>query len=510
MFNDIKELYPTPKPVIGRMLKPYLTYEGHYHNFDKLKLGRGRYKANIFDPQAGRADILDYIAEKDFRHNHNLYAVEVEPDLQAIIRKKKHRLIGTDFLEFQTDLLFDLIIMNPPFSTGSKHFLKAWNILKTGHLCCLLNKKTYENSESKKYQLIRRIIKDHNGEAEDFGRCFKGSARTTDVEIVCLRVRKEEKPTYFFDSTNFQHLSRDRVKFVTEVQESEIVIADTLQALEDRYNASIQAFKEIITAMQKFRYYAKDSLVNYADKSIEFAEENDVNGFIEYFNSSCWNKVLNETKFKDIMTMKVKNEFMGLFNAQKDLAFTKANMEILFEVMFYKKGEILNDCIVEVFDQFTENHKDNRGHYEGWKTNDAYRVNRRVIMPNMIKATYSYGYKVQNELKCNDIDKAMCYLSGKKLSDLVKEEKTITETVKGTKKSGVLLESEFFELRFYQKGTMHFKFKDEALWRRFNITAGKLKGFNLPNNDGQSFYREREHNQQKKQTNENSQQLTLL
>ena len=42
------------------------------------------------------------------------------------------------------------------------------------------------------------------------------------------------------------------------------------------------------------------------------------------------------------------------------------------------------------------------------------------------------------------------------------------------------IESTYFEIRFFKKGTLHLIFKDEFLWQEFNYRAAKYKGFPLP------------------------------
>jgi hypothetical protein len=38
----------------------------------------------------------------------------------------------------------------------------------------------------------------------------------------------------------------------------------------------------------------------------------------------------------------------------------------------------------------------------------------------------------------------------------------------------------FFEVKFFKKGTMHVKFRDENEWYLINKAYGELKGFSLP------------------------------
>jgi hypothetical protein len=38
-------------------------------------------------------------------------------------------------------------------------------------------------------------------------------------------------------------------------------------------------------------------------------------------------------------------------------------------------------------------------------------------------------------------------------------------------------ESQYFDIRFFKKGTVHLTFKEERLWEKFNVTAAKGKAW---------------------------------
>jgi phospholipid N-methyltransferase len=100
MFSS--EFYPTPKPVIEKMLEPYASRYGYALS--------GK---TILEPSAGKGDILDFISDSGVRKN-KLYACEINQDLQFILQEKSYKVINTDFLTYQGDYHFDLIIGNPP------------------------------------------------------------------------------------------------------------------------------------------------------------------------------------------------------------------------------------------------------------------------------------------------------------------------------------------------------------------------------------------------------------
>lgn len=97
MFNE--EFYPTPKHIISEMVRPYKS------NISKL---------TILEPSAGKGDILDYITKEIYDYEKpEMYCIEPNKELQYILQEKGYRVIGEDFLNYNGDYFFDLIIMNP-------------------------------------------------------------------------------------------------------------------------------------------------------------------------------------------------------------------------------------------------------------------------------------------------------------------------------------------------------------------------------------------------------------
>lgn len=103
------QFFPTPAEVMDKMLQITLPLE-------PLK---------ILEPQAGQGHIIKEI--KNFTSwdvGHTFHACELHPINRAIL-KEEHpdvEIIGENFLELEPDPTYDLVIMNPPFTTkGDKH-----------------------------------------------------------------------------------------------------------------------------------------------------------------------------------------------------------------------------------------------------------------------------------------------------------------------------------------------------------------------------------------------------
>jgi predicted RNA methylase len=483
MFN--KDFYPTPSSVISKMAAKVKTWK----------------KDTVLDPSAGKGNILDWV--RVHKRNKNLIAFEIEEDLRSILMAKDDvKLIGRDFLEDHCPYSPNVILMNPPFSQGAKHFIRAHELLKEGSLVCLLNEQTIKNPSDFYKQRVVEIIKESGAEVEYLGDCFKTAERKTGVNVAMIVVHKTKEQKAFDFDVDLDQEYHAKKEF--SQMSSELEISDYFTQKESAYLAAIEQAKQIVETVEKFKsvFESLRGGYFYSDKARDLLWEGRFNEFVSEFNASAWDKILSESKFATMVTGQVKEQFQQKFNKQKDAAFTKKNMTEMFAALLHNRSDILDNCLIEVFDDMTKYYDENREHIEGWKTNDHYKVNRKVILPWITYgswvALYEVSYHYQE--RCRDIDRALCYLSGKKFEDVTaiidgkKEviEPGIITIVDAIGKQGKAIrdgetsvkecESTFFKIKFYKKGTMHLKFKDELLWQWFNCRVAELKGYPLPEN----------------------------
>ncbi len=147
---------------------------------------------------------------------------------------------------------------------------------------------------------------------------------------------------------------------------------------------------------------------------------------------------------------------------------------------------MLQDCIVEgklleVFEKLTEHYHENRYNVEGWKTNSHYLVNMKFIMPYL--ASVDYGGKMgishsagsRQEL-IEDFQKALCYITGRDYDEIG----NMWSFFSGKKcEFNTWYEWGFFRVKGFKKGTMHFTFKDQDVWAKFNQQIARIKGYPL-------------------------------
>ena len=470
MKNGFKNFYPTPENIALKLISG-------------LEPPEDSNKIRILEPSAGKGDILDIIKDSRSRFNNlELYCIEKESDFQSILRDKDYKFLGSDFLSFTPDCTFDYIIMNPPFDQGAKHFLKAWDIASDTEIRCLLNASTIGNPCTEERKLVCKIIEDNNGTVEQLGSCFEFAERKTMVDVVMVTIKKEIKDE---DIYSFEKLYDQEKQFsIDDINRNEVANNDVFENLEIRYNKVREGIKKLIQVKNEIEYYGKDvidlDIFELLGKENGNSDKDTFNNCSNEIRKAAWDNIFKNTKIQNVLTEKVKKKINKVQDQQGSMAFTATNMENLYSDLFQNMGNIMNDCIIEAFDNLTKYHEENRVYKEGWKTNERWMVGQKFILPRCIDMSFaqyhdhvSLDYSHSNELR--DLEKAFCFLEGKKLEEI----KPICDIFhyKEVKKYGKWYDSEFLEFKCFKKGTMHFKFKNESLWSKFNQVACEGKNW---------------------------------
>ena len=156
----------------------------------------------------------------------------------------------------------------------------------------------------------------------------------------------------------------------------------------------------------------------------------------------------------------------------------------------------IEDCIMNLFEEFSSVYSwypecnNNIHFYNGWATNKAWYVNKKVVIPYMCAWDSIWnkyrptGWELLK--KVSDIEKVFCYLDGG-----ITDGQNIEEVLKEAEESGETknIDTKYFKITFYKKGTAHLLFKSDELLKRFNIFGSRNKKW-LPPAYGKKTYEE--------------------
>ena len=507
------EFYPTPDAVIAKMIEPY---------------GDILSTATILEPSAGSGAIVDYITTKGLKvpyttkrgetlmmdmtaKKEKIYTCEHNPELQLILQGKGYRIVADDFLSYRPDTRFNLALMNPPFASGAKHLLHAWDILQSGDIACLLNAETVRNVCTKERERLKAIIAE-NGSVEYLGPVFRTADNPTDVDVALVRLHKEAKEDPFrIDLDGFVKENMPDFGSMT-TEEGALAQSNRLDAFIRSWDMAKAAAINYLKARKMLQLYMsafepKDNryttnvvatLEKYLQDNPNAPLEDAYNNFVEEGKWKAWNMIFTELNLGKYMTSALRDKFLKFRDSQASMALTKENIMKFFQFIMFNLSDIMDHNVSDVYDMFTRFYDGNTSCTEGWKTNKRYKANRKVIIPYCVDAGFmpqKYGYdayySVSSSFSQNldDIDKAMCWLSGRNYDTLDTERHYGSDfrSVSGPNHSITAAittirvgdqdwhESAFFRLKAFKKGTLHLEFKDEALWAKFNQVVNKEK-----------------------------------
>lgn len=485
---DIPDFYPTPKHCITKML------EG-------VKLGQVK---TILEPSAGKGDIVDYITEYvekneyEFRHHKlDIDTIEINENLRHILKGKGHRVVHDDFLTFQTHKQYDLIIMNPPFSDGDKHLLKALDIQKYGgKIVCLLNAETFKNPYTNTRKDLTRKLEDLNAEIEYIQDAFVDAERKTEVEVALIKV---DIPQADRKSIILNGLRREE-QFQKRIEPGEAVAeVDFLKAIVAQYNFEMRAGLNLLNEYFAMKPYIIESVkkdcyngpviklkVGDTEKESEFW-----NAYIEAIRYKYWKALFDSDAFNQLFTTNLRHEYYNKIQELQNYDFSLFNIYTIKSELAKGISQSIEETIIALFDEFShmyhwEKYSQNIHYYNGWKTNKAWKINKRVIIPlSAFDWLGKYNPSYQAKDKLMDIEKVFNYLDGGRTDEHVDLQKAL----KQAQETGLTrkIQLKYFNVTFYKKGTCHIEFTDLELLKKFNIFGSQRKGW-LPPVYGRAKY----------------------
>lgn len=493
MIKTNEDFFPTPEKLAIQMIS---------------KINNKREIKTVLEPSAGNGQLIEhfknYVDTRRFRVV-DIKAIEIENDLQAILRSKNINVIDSDFLKYEGSDQFDLIIANFPFSNGHLHLLKAIDILYSGQIVCLLNAETIKNPYCNERKLLIRRLDELNAKIEYIQDAFINAERKTNVEVALIHI-EIEKDIEIDLFKNVKDTSNDDLEININFDNKNLAMKDTIVSIVREYKYKVKlGVDTILNYYKNYRDLGKYIALSTNDDTRYFNDnikdltakvKEETNNFLKNIRKHFWLKTLQLPEVQARLTEKRKKEFLKSLQEHENMEFTESNVRQFMINLINSYNEILKDAIEEIFEMMSVKyawdesiHQKNVHYFNGWKSNNAFKINKKVILPNLsLDSDFSGNRYLRYNAKdnANDIDKVMNYFDKNyrkdyiKISDVATSQTTLEDGTVVKKDIFSKLESEYFEIKFYKKGTCHLVFKDEEILRAFNIEAGKRKGWLPP------------------------------
>lgn len=417
-------------------------------------------------------------------------------------------VVHDDFLTYQAYKEYDLIIMNPPFSNGDKHLLKALDMQKHGgSIVCLLNAETIKNPYTETRKQLIKLLNKYNTSIEYIEDAFDKAERKTSVEIALIKVYI---PPVDNEPSIFDKLAKANSYSEPSLEDSlELEVTDFIQAAINRYKVEIESGIELIRTYNRMKPYLMSSFDKEKDEgsiiSLLYTGEHSyssreitVNKYVKSVRRKYWQALLTNKKFIGKLTSTLQKEYSKKVRSFADYDFSEFNIRILANEINCKIKSGIEDEILKMFDTLTEKYAycpectQNRYLYTGWKTNKAWKIGKKSILPcsgvfNKYSNNNSFGLSSYDAyLILSDIERILNFFSGNMTAEVNLERQLRLNFDNGITKN---IQCKFFDVTFYKKGTVHITYTCPELIDRFNIYAAQNRKW-LPPSYGKKQYKD--------------------
>lgn len=491
MFNS--DFYPTPDELIRDLLALGVTGNlAGIRGIDRFTL-----KGRVLEPSAGKGNIIDYIRKRG--KTIKVDAIENDAQLTNFLIGAGHTVVWSDFLTFETFREYNAIVMNPPFSVDDKHLLHAIQlaskqITKDCEIYAIINAETIKNPYSVSRKELAHLLDIYDAKIEFVSNAFSAAERKTNVEValIYLKVARDDSSEELYRRTvdavkrtkesNAQssNISTALSTFVkhNEIQER----VDDITRLVYEYEQASKLTREAYsTQVQKLRFLEYISNVNggklYTPRD---GVEDDYEGELQRLRTTYWTLILRTDEFMKKLTTQAREKLRRQIEASADLEINTTNVYMLLQAIMANSSDMLVSSIVSMFEKITSysrrDFSDNIHYYNGWYTNDAYKIGKKIIYP--FYGTYSW-WDMGGDKGFESVD----YRIKEFILDILKAFEPLREVDYDFKmiRSGEF-ENDVIRFKMFKKGTVHIWFKDLDSLNKINFICGRHFNW-LPSED---------------------------
>lgn len=492
-MDDTLQFYPTPKALAKRM-------------WDKFT---DRDFRRVLEPSAGAGDLLKgapffcddddggWLRRSGRRGGEKVDCIEADLSRHPSLREMGCNVVGMDFLAYEGGAIYSHVIMNPPFSEGAAHVLKAWDALWDGEIVALLNAETVRNPFSRDRQRLAALIEEH-GEVEFIEDAFKGEdvVREAQVDVALVHLVKPATCNDDWIGPVIESMTVDRNREEKWELPRELALpTDYVSTQVHAFRLAVKAMREAVKAEAVSSHYALRIGATMADLTNRRGESKTpptgegIRAAMETryldLKDRAWASVLRSTETLTKLSAKVQKQAEAQFEEIKKMEFTASNVYGFLLGLVQSAPEMQMDMMCDVFDEITRYHSDNTVFYKGWKSNDAHQTcgrrikTTRFVLPNN-RCYYSGGLEWGALQRLADFDKVFAMLDGKP-APAVSLVSVLGERMSSEAKNAKRLTTSYFDIRYYKGvGTLHFYPRSKELIDRLNRLVGQRRAWLPP------------------------------
>ena len=499
--NDALDFYPTPDSLAFDMV----------FSLREVKSGFTTYPKPILEPSAGDGALARQVHALAFNVHHDyktgevdrydkekarsaeLDCIELSSDFRAVLKKDGFRVVHDNFLTFRPTTKYAAIVMNPPFSAGAAHLLKALDVMQDGgKIRCLLNAETLRNPCTNERKELAAKLEELHATVKYIPDAFKNARRAARVEVALVSVDIPDREPVSRIRLDLKNETAERLKENPEF--AALVSSDPITAAIERYNAAAEGVRRIYE-----EYNGIKSLFSSAGAG---KKENPVMAFTKSYNDAIrelrgmyWKQLFEMPQLFDAMTYEMQQDYQKRIKELEGYDFSAYNILTVREEISRNLLSSIDHEIIKLFDDWTNLHYNdeyskNVHYYNGWCTNSAYKINRKVIFRCNAFDTYdgrfcprynATGHVAQIERVLHFLDTNGKPYNGDELRAVLDAAEKSGHTQK--------IQLHYFTATFYKKGTCHIEFTNTDVLKSFNLYAGQRKGW-LPPTYGKKSYRD--------------------
>lgn len=232
----------------------------------------------VLEPSAGKGDLAQIISDtleaQSYRNKgvHNIACIEPDENLRAMLAGKGFSVVHDDFLTYNSLEQYQLIVMNPPFSRGAEHLLKALTLLERygGSVVCLLNAETLNNPYTMHRKQLVRQLEQYEAAITYKDDAFLLADRRTNVCVAIIKctVPQPVKTGILLDHLRDSH----RDPMAPELSgETQLAYSDYIDAIVARYEFEANVGITLIDEYKSALPYMQNSFDEHPYPIIELS-----------------------------------------------------------------------------------------------------------------------------------------------------------------------------------------------------------------------------------------------